>query len=104
MEPTLSEGDRLAVRGGSRAVARAGPGDLVVVRLPGGRPVSIKRLVHRDGTGLWVQRDNPAEGVDSWQIGAIPERDLLGVVAARLWPRPSRLRGGPRDASGRYPG
>jgi hypothetical protein len=44
-----------------------------------------------------VERDNPAEGVDSWQVGAIAEDGLLGVVRARLWPRPSPVR--PRPPS-----
>jgi hypothetical protein len=33
-----------------------------------------------------VERDNPDEGVDSWQVGAIPEADVLAVVRLRLWP------------------
>lgn len=88
MLPTLRDGDRLLVRGGSR---RARSGRLAVIRLPGGRPTAVKRLVHREPSGWWVERDNPDEGVDSWQVGAIPEADLLGVVVARLWPRPGRL-------------
>lgn len=83
MRPTLAEGDRLLVRWG---VPAAAPGRLVVVRLPGGRPVSVKRLVRREPEGWWVERDNPAEGVDSWAVGAVPPEDLLGVVVARVWP------------------
>ena len=30
--------------------------------------------------GWWVERDNPAEGVDSWLVGAIPDGDVLAVV------------------------
>jgi hypothetical protein len=33
-----------------------------------------------------VERDNPAEGVDSWQVGAVAPDDVLGVVLLRLWP------------------
>ena len=89
MLPTLRDGDVLLVRAGAD---RAGPGSLVVVRLPGGRPVAVKRLGHvePDG-GWWVERDNPAEGVDSWQVGAVPRDALLGVVTLRVWPRPGRL-------------
>ena len=29
-------------------------------------------------------RDNPVEGVDSWLVGAIPTRDVRGVVVLRL--------------------
>jgi phage repressor protein C with HTH and peptisase S24 domain len=83
MLPTLREGDRLLVCYG----ARPRPGSLVVVRLPD-RPLSVKRATHREADGWWVERDNPAEGVDSWLVGAIPEGDVVAVVLARLWPRP----------------
>lgn len=105
MLPTLKDGDLLLVRGGRRASRRARAGRLAVVRLPGGRPVSVKRLGLRDGAAWWVERDNPAEGVDSWQLGApVPNADVLGVVAARLWPPPFRLPSGPRTAQGRGDG
>ncbi len=88
MQPTLYDGDRLLVRHG--AVPRAG--DLAVVRLPGG-VVAVKRVTMRQRDGWWVERDNPAEGVDSWRVGAIADRDVLAVVVARLWPqRRRRLR------------
>jgi len=89
MLPTLRDGDRLLVRWDAR---RARPGRLAVVRLPGGRPIGVKRLTlaEPDG-GWWVERDNPAEGVDSWLVGAIPPGDVLGVVLLRIWPRPRRL-------------
>lgn len=85
MEPTLRDGDRLLVRWGR---GEAEPGALVVVRLPGDRPVAVKRLLRRVPEGWWVERDNPAEGVDSWSagVGAVPPEDLLGVVLARVWP------------------
>ncbi len=88
MLPTLRSGDRLLVRWG----ATPRPGQLVVVRLPGGRPVSVKRALRREGEGWWVERDNEAEGVDSWLVGAIPDGEVLGVVLGRYWPRPSLLR------------
>ncbi|MGN6244385.1 MAG: S24/S26 family peptidase [Motilibacteraceae bacterium] len=81
MLPTLLPGDRLLVRWG----APPRPGRLVVVRLPDG-VVAVKRAFRRDGDGWWVERDNPAEGVDSWLVGAIPEQDVLGLVRGRLWP------------------
>jgi signal peptidase I len=80
MQPTLHEGDRLVVHHG----ARPRIGDLVVVRLPDGT-VAVKRAAFRQGDGWWVERDNPAAGVDSWQVGAIPDVDVLAVVRARLW-------------------
>ncbi len=91
MQPTLRDGDRLLVRHG--ATPRVGA--LVVVRLPG-RGLAVKRATMRQPGGWWVERDNPDEGVDSWQVGAIPEADVVAVVRARLWPlwplRRTRLR------------
>ena len=94
MQPALRDGDVLLVRGarsGRPGQDRARPGALVVVRLPGGRPLAVKRLGHVEADGgLWVERDNPAEGVDSWQVGAIPPSGLAGVAVLRVWPRPGR--------------
>jgi signal peptidase I len=81
MEPTLRHGDRLLVRHGVRPHI----GRLAVVRLPG-RPVAVKRVTRRDPLGWWVERDNPAEGVDSWLVGAVPDRDVVAVVVCRVWP------------------
>ena len=81
MEPTLYDGDHLVVVYGG--LPR--PGRLAVVRLPGA-PLSVKRLAFHDVTGWWVERDNPAEGVDSWLVGAIPADDILAVVLCRCWP------------------
>ena len=81
MEPTLHDGDHLLVRWGG--VPR--PGRLVVVRWPG-RPLSVKRAGVLADDGWWVERDNPAEGVDSWQAGPVPPADVLGTVLLRLWP------------------
>jgi phage repressor protein C with HTH and peptisase S24 domain len=86
MEPTLYDGDQLLVRYGGAPRA----GRLAVVRLPGG-PLSVKRLAFHDAEGWWVERDNPREGVDSWQVGAVPEPDVVATVVCRVWP-PRRLR------------
>ena len=86
MAPTLREGDRLLVRHG----ARPRPGRLVVVRLPDG-VVAVKRATRREPGGWWVERDNPAEGVDSWSVGAIPDADVVARVLGRVWPHPRRL-------------
>jgi phage repressor protein C with HTH and peptisase S24 domain len=85
MHPTLKEGDRLLVD----ARRRPRPGDLVLVRLPGDRPLAVKRAVRREADGWWVERDNPREGTDSWSVGAIPDDDVLAVVLARIAPRPA---------------
>ena len=89
MAPGLRDGDRLLVRWLGPDVARGGaagpaPGSVVVVRLPGDRPLAVKRLLTRRPEGWWVERDNPAEGVDSWSVGAIPDRDVVARVLARV--------------------
>ncbi|MBA3233039.1 MAG: peptidase S24 [Propionibacteriales bacterium] len=81
MLPTLAEGDVLLVRYG----VAPRPGQLVVVRLPD-RPVAVKRATHRVAGGWWVERDNPAEGVDSWLVGKITDDDVLACVWRRVWP------------------
>ena len=84
MEPTLREGDRLLIRYGRSPRL----GQLAVVRLPHRGGASVKRVTSRDAEGWWVERDNPAEGVDSWLVGAIPDADVVAVVLGRVWPRP----------------
>jgi hypothetical protein len=81
METTLFDGDRLLVLYG----ARPRLGRLVLVRLAG-RPIAVKRVTRRMDDGWWVERDNPTEGVDSWLVGAVPDRDVVAVVLARFWP------------------
>ena len=81
MQPTYVDGDRLLLVHG----ARPRVGRPAVVRLPDG-VVAVKRVVRREPGGWWVERDNPAEGVDSWLVGAIPDEDVLAVVVARVWP------------------
>lgn len=86
MLPTLRDGDRLLVVHGGRPRT----GRPAVVRLPGG-VLGVKRVTRREPGGWWVERDNPEEGVDSWSVGAIPDRDVVARVVARVWPRPRRL-------------
>lgn len=81
MAPTLADGDRLWVRYG----ARPSVGKVAVVRLPSG-VLAVKRLAFVDGADWWVERDNPAEGVDSWSVGSIPVADVLAVAAFVCWP------------------
>ncbi len=87
MQPGLLDGDRLLVSYGRTPR----PGDLVVVRLPERDGLAVKRLSRRTPDGWWVERDNPAEGVDSWLVGAIPDHDMVAVVRLRVWP-PRRRR------------
>lgn len=83
MRPTLVPGDRLLVRYevGPR------PGDVVVARFADGTVV-VKRAVERRRTGWWLLGDAAPVGVDSRHRGPVPEERILGVVIARLWPRP----------------
>ncbi|KNX36586.1 S24 family peptidase [Luteipulveratus halotolerans] len=84
MLPTYRDGDRLLVLYGARVVR----GRAHVVDLPPGpdgpRPVAVKRVTRRDGDGWWVECDNPAEGVDSWTVGALPESAVRARVVTRL--------------------
>ncbi len=87
MEPTLHEGDAVLV-GWGWPVRR---GRLALVRLPDEpgypRGLSIKRVTSRDPVDparWWVERDNEREGVDSWQVGGLAERDVLATVLGRL--------------------
>lgn len=87
MAPALVDGDIVLV---SRRV-RPKQGDIVLVRWAA-RPqqLSVKRAVHDNGDGTWfVTGDNTFASTDSRDLG--PAR-VLGVVTARLWPRPGRPR------------
>jgi len=93
MRPTLQAGDRLLVRYAAPVPA----GRLVLARLPDG-VLAVKRATERRVTrsgepGWWLLSDNPDEGVDSRHRGAIAERDVVGVVVARVWPHPQLGRG-----------
>ncbi|MEZ5097251.1 MAG: S24/S26 family peptidase [Nocardioides sp.] len=91
MAPALRSGDRLLVW----YAGRVRPGRVVVARLADGT-VAVKRAIERRSTptgdpGWWLLGDNPAS-VDSRHRGPVPEAEVLGVVLARAWPRPTRLR------------
>jgi nickel-type superoxide dismutase maturation protease len=83
MRPTLAPGDRLLVRYG----AAVRPGRVVVARFGDGTVV-VKRAVERRATGWWLLGDAAPVGTDSRHRGPVPPEDVLGVVLARLWPRP----------------
>ncbi len=94
MEPSLRAGDRLWVSYGRTPVL----GCMVVARLADGAVV-VKRATERRTTasgrpGWWLLSDNAdAPGVtDSRHRGPVPDIDIIGVVVARLWPRPGVLR------------
>jgi signal peptidase I len=89
MSPTVRSGDRLLVRrvrgpGGVRT------GDVVLARFPS-RPdlLVVKRVRRSVPGGHWVEGDNPLVTDDSRAFGVAV---VVGVVVARMWPRPGRLR------------
>ncbi|WP_392542818.1 S24 family peptidase [Oryzobacter telluris] len=89
MLPTYREGDLLLVLRG-RAPR---PGRAHVVRLPPdargvARPLAVKRVTGRDPddpTRWWVDSDNPAEGLTSFDIGSLEQSAVEAVVVARVW-------------------
>ncbi|MFS8096411.1 S26 family signal peptidase [Lentzea alba] len=85
MAPALKNDDIVLVRWGARPRA----GQVVLVRWAQ-RPdqLSVKRASHEVDGGWYVVGDNPFASTDSEQLGPA---EVLGVVKARLWPRP-RLR------------
>ena len=90
-EGRVVDGDRLLVLHG--AAPRVG--GLVVVRLPDG-VMAVKRATRREPGGWWVERDNPNEGVDSWQVGPVADNAILARVVCRVWPRPGYAPKAPR--------
>ena len=93
MLPTYRDGDILLVVRGARPRA----GRAAVVRLPedsrgAARPLSVKRVTGRDPdapTRWWLDSDNAAEGVTSYDVGSVTDADVLAVVVGRAW-RPLR--------------
>ncbi len=89
MLPTYRDGDVLLVVRG----LRPRPGRAHVVRLPpdpsgAARPVSVKRVTGHDPhdpARWWVDSDNAAEGVTSFDVGSLERADILAVVAGLVW-------------------
>lgn len=91
MRPGLRPGDRLLVR----YDAAVRPGDVVVARFVDGTVV-VKRATEARSTrtgapGWWLLSDAPEVGVDSRHRGVVAADAVVGVVRARLWPRPRRV-------------
>ena len=88
MLPTYPDGDILLVLRGVRPRA----GRAAVVRLPAGpdgrpRPLSVKRVTGPDPAApqrWWVDSDNPAEGVTSFDVGSLTSEDILAVVVGSV--------------------
>lgn len=90
MEPTLAPGDRVLVR----YDARPAPGDVVVARFPDG-VLAVKRVVqedrHHSGAPAWLLGSDNAEAPGA-RRAPVRKDEVLGVVRARVWPRPGRVR------------
>lgn len=85
MAPTLREGDQVLVCLG----APPRPGAVVLVELPGGRGLGLKRAAYRCGEqGWWLLGDAAAASTDSRHFGAVPTGSILGRVVLRYWPSP----------------
>jgi hypothetical protein len=92
MEPALRDGDLLLIVHG----LAPRPGSIAVVRLPPDqhgrpRPLSVKRVTGPDPAAperWWVDSDNAAEGVTSFDVGSLAGDDVLARVVSRLRCRP----------------
>jgi phage repressor protein C with HTH and peptisase S24 domain len=91
MVPTYREGDVLLVLRGRHPR----PGQVAVVRLPAdssgrARPLAVKRITGRDPADAnrwWVDSDNAAEGVTSFDVGSLADEDVLAVAVGLVWRR-----------------
>jgi phage repressor protein C with HTH and peptisase S24 domain len=79
MVPTLRDGDRVLARRG----APVRPGDLVLARYADLDHLVVKRAVRPEGTGWWLESDNPYAGGGSTTHGP---GDVQARVICRYWP------------------
>jgi phage repressor protein C with HTH and peptisase S24 domain len=86
MIPTLAPGERLLVRLDGPIVL----GDIVVFKRA--TQFDVKRVLHIEAEGVFVQGDNELVSTDSRTYGLIPFDDVLGTVTYRLWPKPGRIK------------
>ncbi|MCF8554517.1 MAG: S26 family signal peptidase [Candidatus Nanopelagicales bacterium] len=86
MIPTLAPGERLLVRNDGPIVL----GDIVVFERES--QFDVKRVLHIEAEGIFVQGDNDLVSTDSRTYGFIPFDDVVGTVTFRLWPKPGRIK------------
>lgn len=86
MIPTLAPGERLLVRNDGPIVL----GDIVVFDRES--QFDVKRVLHIEAEGIFVQGDNDRVSTDSRTYGFIPFDDVVGTVTFRLWPKPGRIK------------
>ena len=90
MAPTVVDGDRLLCRRVDGCDVR--PGQVIVVERPDRQGLLVvKRAVHRDRGGWWVEGDNGEHSHDSWVFGPVPDGLVRSRVLLRVWPRPRAL-------------
>jgi len=90
MQPALAHGDLVLCRRVEGLGVR--PGQVVVVERPDvAGLLVVKRAVHRDRGGWWVEGDNGAHSHDSWVFGPVADEQVRSRVLCRVWPRPGRL-------------
>ncbi len=86
MIPTLAPGERLLVRNDGPIAL----GDIVVFERES--QFDVKRVLHIEAEGIFVQGDNDLVSTDSRTYGLIPLDDVVGTVTFRLWPKPGRIK------------
>jgi len=87
MIPTLAPGERLLIRNDGPIVL----GDIIVFHRD--FQFDVKRVLHIEAEGIFVQGDNDLVSTDSRTYGLIPFDDVVGTVTFRLWPKPGRVKG-----------
>ena len=81
MEPALRNGDCWVVRLGSRV----SPGDVVLAVHPLRPELQIvKRVIRPEGSGWWLEGDNPDSSDDSRTFGVVDT--VLGTLVFRYSP------------------
>jgi nickel-type superoxide dismutase maturation protease len=88
MIPTLAPGERVLVRNDGPIVL----GDIVVFQHES--QFDVKRILHIEADGIFVQGDNDLVSTDSRAYGLIPYDAVLGTVTYRLWPKPGSIKQG----------
>ena len=81
MEPTISEGDYIAVW---KPYRRLREGDIVVVRHPTKGVPLVKRVRSIRNGMISIEGDNKAESEDSRQFGAVAPSSILGKVIFKV--------------------
>lgn len=98
MEPTLVEGQLLSCNMSRKAIKGIKVGDIVVCKHD--NRFIIKRVTRVFDQAYFVIGDNKAHSTDSRNYGAIPKKDVVGVIDM-LDGKPVILKGKKQDNTGR---